>query len=780
MTCRCRRFLPVFLVLLFPVLVRADVAPATRYAAAIKALEPFIVAEVKDKGLPALSVALIDDQQIVWARGFGQARPKERTPATAGTVYRVGSVSKLFTDVGIMQLVERGQIDLDAPVTRYLPDFKPENTSDKPITLRQLMAHRSGLVREPPVGHYFDPTNPSLADTVGSLNQTRLVYPPEKRIKYSNAAIAAVGYVLEKTQNQPFAAYLQKAVLEPLGLKRSSFELTPALEKDLAAALMWTYHGRTFEAPGFPLGMAPAGSMYSTVEDLGRFLSVLFADGKGPGGQVLKPETIQQMWTPQFASADAPTGFGIGFHIKRLAGRKCVGHGGAIYGFATELAALPEDKLGVVVVASRDVANAVTEHLASVCLGHMLAVKQDKPLPEIVRSQPLSTETVRRLAGRYRAGNRAIDLLERDGKLYWLSVRGGFLTEVRQLGTDQFILDDVVDHGLKFKIDGDALVLNERFQREPVPKPAAAPERWAGLIGEYGWDHNVLYILEKEGKLHALIEWFFLYPLEEVGENEFRFPDFGLYHDEKLIFSRDGSGRATQVVAANVLFKRRPIDGEDSTFRIRSVRPIEEIRKEAMVAQPPNEGVSFRKQELVELTTLDPTIKLDIRYAGTNNFVGVPFYQSARAFLQKPAAEALVRAHRKLKEQGYGLLIHDGYRPWFVTKMFREATPPQHHLFVADPTKGSRHNRGCAVDLTLYDLKTGEPIRMVGGYDEFSDRSYPYYVGGTSLQRWHENLLRRAMEAEDFTVYEAEWWHFDYKDWRKYPILNIPFEKLSN
>ena len=90
---------------------------------------------------------------------------------------------------------------------------------------------------------------------------------------------------------------------------------------------------------------------------------------------------------------------------------------------------------------------------------------------------------------------------------------------------------------------------------------------------------------------------------------------------------------------------------------------------------------------------------------------------------------------------------------------------------MADPSKGSRHNRGCAVDLTLYDLKTGKPVEMVGGYDEFSDRSYPDYPGGTSRQRWHRDLLRRAMEAEGFTVYEAEWWHFDYKDWRKYPIL---------
>src|SRR5207244_10544899 len=144
----------------------------------------------------------------------------------------------------------------------------------------------------------------------------------------------------------------------------------------------------------------------------------------------------------------------------------------------------------------------------------------------------------------------------------------------------------------------------------------------------------------------------------------------------------------------------------------------------------------------------------------TDNFLGVRFYEQEKAFLQRPAAEALVRVNRKLKADGYGLLVHDGYRPWFVTKMFHEATPVKFHNFVADPLVGSRHNRGCAVDLTLHDLKTGKVVRMPGGYDEFSDRSYPDYVGGTSLQRWQRDMLRRTMESEGFTVYEAAWWHY--------------------
>jgi D-alanyl-D-alanine dipeptidase len=132
-----------------------------------------------------------------------------------------------------------------------------------------------------------------------------------------------------------------------------------------------------------------------------------------------------------------------------------------------------------------------------------------------------------------------------------------------------------------------------------------------------------------------------------------------------------------------------------------------------------------------------------------------------------------------LKGRGYGLLIHDAYRPWYVTKVFWDATPDDKKIFVADPSKGSRHNRGAAVDLTLYDLKTGKPVKMVSTYDETTDRAYPDYPGGTSLERWHRKLLRDAMESEGFTVFEAEWWHFDFNDWRKYPIGNVPFNKIS-
>ncbi|HEX8068968.1 MAG TPA: M15 family metallopeptidase [Pyrinomonadaceae bacterium] len=189
-------------------------------------------------------------------------------------------------------------------------------------------------------------------------------------------------------------------------------------------------------------------------------------------------------------------------------------------------------------------------------------------------------------------------------------------------------------------------------------------------------------------------------------------------------------------------------------------------------AQPPQEQGHFRPSDLVELVKLDRTIKLDVRYATTNNFAGRAVYREARAFLQRPAAEALRRAGRRLRKDGYGLLVFDGYRPWAVTKLFWDITPADKKQYVADPAKGSRHNRGCAVDLSLYDLKTGREVAMPSAYDEMTERAHVNYQGGTTEARRLRDLLRAAMEAEGFTVYAEEWWHYDYKDWREYAIGN--------
>src|SRR2546421_8952842 len=297
------------------------------------------------------------------------------------------------------------------------------------------------------------------------------------------------------------------------------------------------------------------------------------------------------------------------------------------------------------------------------------------------------------------------------------------------------------------------------------PKPAPAPERWRGLIGEDGPDDDVIIVFERDGKLCALLKHTEVEILEEVDQNTFKFPSPGPHAQQHLTFERDATRRATQLAIDAVVVKRRQIEPESGNqLHVTPLRPVADSIKEALATQAPNDSGEFREGDLVELTKLDPTIRLEVRYATTNNFLGTKFYSQTRAFMQRPAAEAVVRVSRKLRAQGYGLLIHDAYRPWYVTKIFWDATPNDKKVFVADPAKGSRHNRGCAVDLTLYNLKTGKPVEMVSTYDETTDRAPADYPGGTSLQRWHRKLLRDEMESEGFAVYPPEWWHFDYKD----------------
>jgi CubicO group peptidase (beta-lactamase class C family)/D-alanyl-D-alanine dipeptidase len=769
-----------------------NVAPRAEYARVAADLKMEIGHEMADKRLPSLAIALVDDQQVVYAEGFGFEDGAHMRAATAQTVFRIGSVSKLFTDIAVMQLVERGKLDLDAPVTRYLPTFRPHNPFGGEITLRELMSHRAGLVREPPVGHYFDNTSPSIDATVASLNETSLVYAPGTHTKYSNAGIAVVGDVIEHVTGRPFAEYLREAVLGPLAMQESAFAPDAAVTKHLAQARMWSYDGLDFAAPTFELGEAPAGAMYSTVTDLARFMSALFAGGQGASGEVLKTATLESMWKPQYAGGR----FGLGFVLGSLSGQREVGHDGAIYGFATSLAALPDVRLGVVVVTTVDSANAVTGHIAQDALRMMLARRNGGAAKPAVEHEAVGRDFALAAEGTYAGeadASREVRLDEQEGKLVLGQRSGGFLEELKRVqgqGGDYLAADSrLVRNDAPIRLEtggtgaekrGEKLTMDgTRYKRIQVEIPAPARGSWGDLIGEYGWDYDKLYVLEDRGRLKILVEWFEFDALDEDSRDHFRLPKSGLYDGETLTFLRDAQGQVTGLRLGYVVFRHRKTNKPGEIFQITPLKPVAELRREALAEKPPVEMGEFRKPELVELTSLDTTIKLDIRYATTRNFLGAPLYLQPRAFMERPAAEAVARASTYLHTLGYGLLIHDSYRPWYVTKMFWDGTPDDKKIFVADPSQGSRHNRGCAVDLTLYDLKTGAPIEMTGGYDEMSERSYPFYPGGTARQRWTRDLLRHAMEAQGFTVYEYEWWHFDYKDWKKYPILNLTFEQLD-
>ena len=307
----------------------------------------------------------------------------------------------------------------------------------------------------------------------------------------------------------------------------------------------------------------------------------------------------------------------------------------------------------------------------------------------------------------------------------------------------------------------------------PPRPPAAPPAAWLALIGAYAAASNTLYVYEDRGALALLLKPSAPARLAQASESVFTFMGPRLYDAERVVL------RAGEIQLGGMTLHRLamgPADG--GQLRLQPLRPVAELLQIDRRLIPPAESGAFLAPDLVEPARLDSTIHLDVRYATTNNFLGSVFYSSAHAFLQRPAADALVRATRVLRPLGYGLLIHDAYRPWYVTKVFWDATPPASRWLVADPAQGSKHNRGAAVDITLYDLASGRPVEMPSTYDEATPRAVADFPGGTSRQRWHRALLRRVLEAEGFAVNPSEWWHFDYRDWQRYPILNRTFEDL--
>ncbi len=730
-----------------------------KWAAAIDDLTAAVAAEMADNALPGVSIALLDGRDIVWSAGFGVADPRTGVAATGTTPYRVASISKLFTATGVMRMVERGALDLDAPVA-----------DGTPITLRQLLSHTAGLVREPPVGHYFDLAPPPLAEVVRALREVEGVTAPGTGFKYSNAGVAWAGHVLATRAGKAFETVMHDEILQPLGLDHATF--SGAGRSDVARGIMWTYDGRTIPTPVEDLGLGPAANLCASMEDLVRFAATWFLGEHRSRSALLREGTLRAMFTPN-ATANM---IGVGFFPDRLDGDLRVGHGGAYYGVASHVAALPEVGLAVAVAVNVDFASGPCDRLVDRALRWALAVRAGTrgPQPE-ARASAVGVAAALALAGRYRAADDSGELLELGGDLWWRPI-SGLWARLRQGATaGEFVAADRTHAAMTAVVRDGVLELGRRrFERAGDAPPAPCPADLAPYLGEYGWDHDVLYIFERDGHLSLLIEWIAEYPLTAIDAAAGRFaldPRRGLYHGEKVTFERDQDGAVAAVQVGAVRFERRALLGVDGgTFRIQALHSPERLRELARQARAPAPAPGAREFDLVELKDAVPGVRYDIRYAGTDNFLGFPLYEQANARLQRPAAAALARVQKALAPRGLGLLVHDAYRPWQVTKMFWDATPDAQRHFVANPERGSRHNRGCAVDLTLCDLASGNAIAMPSLYDEFTARAYPNYPGGTSRERYFRDLLRREMTAAGFAVYEFEWWHFDHGEWREYPV----------
>jgi D-alanyl-D-alanine dipeptidase len=179
---------------------------------------------------------------------------------------------------------------------------------------------------------------------------------------------------------------------------------------------------------------------------------------------------------------------------------------------------------------------------------------------------------------------------------------------------------------------------------------------------------------------------------------------------------------------------------------------------------------------LLDMRKILPSARFDVTYAGTNNFLKRKIYPTADLFMRAPAAHALVKVSEILRKKGFGLLLFDGYRPYSVTELFYEEIKDT--TFVADPRKGSKHNRGMAIDLTMTDLKTGQPVQMPSGYDEASERAYHNYNGGDPSALKNRAILRDAMLQAGFQIFVYEWWHYDYRGWESCKTYDLWHDEI--
>ncbi len=304
--------------------------------------------EMKKNQVVGLSIALVDDQKTVWAEGFGYADLKNKKPATPETVYRIGSISKLFTVMATMQLAEQGKIDIDQPLKSYLPQFsvKTRFPDADPITLRSIMTHHSGLPSGVSKGMW---SSEPPATLLYRLKDEYAAYPPNYVLSYSNAAMALLGLMIERVSETDFCAYMEKSILNGIGMQQSSFKLPP----EIGGLLSRGYRSST-ETEQVPLRDLAAGSMYSNVIDLSRFIQMVFANGRVANLQILRPDTIDEMLRPQNerVALDFDKRIGLGWFLNyaRFKNLKIAGHDGGTPLFRTSLMIVPEKKIGVVVL----------------------------------------------------------------------------------------------------------------------------------------------------------------------------------------------------------------------------------------------------------------------------------------------------------------------------------------------------------------------------------------------------------------------------------------------
>ena len=356
---RFRMFACVLLVsLLSSITAAQSLRENPEVASKIVLLEKWIDAQREYRGIPGLAIAVAYDQELVWSRGFGYADLKTKAFVTSRTIFRIASITKTFTSTAILLLRDRGKLQLDDPVSKYLPWFTYRNRFPEgpAVTIRHLLTHTSGLPRESSFPYWTDYKFPTREEMIDALHHQESVFEPETRLKYSNLGMSILGEVVAAAAGEPYDVFISKNILEPLQLTSTSVYPPPALLERFA-----TGYGRR-KADGSrdettfmdAKGIVPAANISSTVEDLARFASFHMLEGKNTPGQILKGSTLREMHRAHWIQPSWRSGWGLGFSVSKDDKRVTFGHGGWVGGNRSQLTISPKEKVAVVVMVNAD------------------------------------------------------------------------------------------------------------------------------------------------------------------------------------------------------------------------------------------------------------------------------------------------------------------------------------------------------------------------------------------------------------------------------------------
>jgi len=460
--------------------------------------------EMARTGTVGLTIAVVDDQRVVWAEGFGWADKKTQSPASPETVYQLASVTKLFTASAAMQLAEQEMLDIDKPLQNYLPSFslKSRYPQTKPVTARNIMTHHSGIPSD-----YFDiDLSKPFSQVTQSLKDQYVCFPPDYVFSYSNPAIIVLGDALSRISGKPYQQYVREELLNPLGMNNSFFET----ETDRVLTFAKSYKEGKEQKLLPTAGVAPAAGLYSNTLDLAKFVKMIFADGRAGDSQLFRKDTLDEMFRPQNeqVALDGSFRIGLGWMLSgssvKYAGR-AVGHDGHFNNYATNITLLPDVKVGVIVLANSSDADKIVTTISDETLKVLLATKKGlQPPPEKPKASipkvDISQKALADLSGYYGThlgvitatpGNNKLIARTSDYKVELIPREHGlFSVQYSLFGIFPLQLKSFEDLYFSFDTIGARKVVEIRDNTgtyiigEKAPEPSL-PDSWKDMSGTY-------------------------------------------------------------------------------------------------------------------------------------------------------------------------------------------------------------------------------------------------------------------------------------------------------